>query len=351
MVSDTIIEYVTSQNITQRTVSLILNHCTGHPMSTRDWARIVVLSFALLMFPMAIAAPTPVPTADYPQGIFGGVSIEVSNVTNASSESSMAEYPSIAEVYTASWCGNCVYAEEGLYAAIAEATGETTTLTFHRAIGEVEDPFGVESADHRWEARYGNTSKDTVSVMRAPPTIIINGETMHAGSGGLEGEQLKPYYAESLSQPHQFSQESATSSLSWSSEDMASGTLTWNLEAGDWLPESTTSLVFVVEASATFEEGSNGLGDYHDVVRDMVELDDNSGSMNYTLPAAWDGEDLSLVLVHQWSEELEIACCDVSPSAPEDDGLLGLPAIGAMWVVVGLAGAALVANISNRENQ
>ena len=106
-------------------------------MSTRDWARIVVLSFALLMFPMAIAAPTPVPTADYPQGIFGGVSIEVSNVTNASSESSMAEYPSIAEVYTASWCGNCVYAEEGLYAAIAEATGETTTLTIHRAIGAV----------------------------------------------------------------------------------------------------------------------------------------------------------------------------------------------------------------------
>ena len=351
MASDTIIEYVTIQNITQPTVSLILNHCAGHPMSTRDWARIVVLSFALLMFPMAIAAPTPVPTADYPQGIFGGVSIEVSNVTNASSESSMAEYPSIAEVYTASWCGNCVYAEEGLYAAIAEATGETTTLTFHRAIGEVEDPFGVESADHRWEARYGNTSKDTVSVMRAPPTIIINGEIMHAGSGGLEGEQLKPYYAESLSQPHQFSQESATSSLSWSSEDMVSGTLTWNLEAGDWLPESTTSLVFVVEASATFEEGSNGLGDYHDVVRDMVELDGNSGSMTYTLPAAWDGEDLSLVLVHQWSEELEIACCDVSPSVPEDDGLLGLPAIGAMWVVVGLAGAALVANISNRENQ
>ena len=87
------------------------------------------------------------------------------------------------------------------------------------------------------------------------------------------------------------------------------------------------------------------------MVRDMVELDGNSGSMTYTLPAAWDGEDLSLVLVHQWSEELEIACCDVSPSAPEDDGLLGLPAIGAMWVVVGLAGAALVANISNRENQ
>ena len=301
------------------------------------------------MLPMVFAAPTPVPTADYRQGLFGGISIEVSNVTNASTESSMADYPSIAEVYTASWCENCVLAEEGLYAAIAEGSGETVTLTFHRAIGEVEDPFGVEAADHRWEERYGDASKDTVSVKRAPPTIIINGETMHAGSGGLDGEQLKPYYAESLAQLSQYSQVSATSSLSWSSGDMATGTLTWNLEAGDWLPESTTSLIFVVEASATFEEGSNGLGDYHDVVRDMIELDGNSGSMNYTLPLAWDGEDLSLVLVHQWSEEWLISCCDVDP--PEDDGLFGLPAIGAMWVVVGLAGAALVANNHSRKDQ
>ena len=294
------------------------------------------------MFPMVFAAPTAFPSADHDQGIFGGISIEVSNLTNASTESSMEDYPSIAEVYTASWCENCVPAEEGLVAAIAEASGETMTLTFHRSIGEVEDPFGVEAADHRWEARYGDASKDIVSVKRAPPTIIINGEIMHAGSGGLDGEQLKPYYAESLAQPSQFSQKSATSSLSWSSEDMATGTLTWALEAGDWLPESTTSLIFVIEASATFEEGSNGLGDYHDVVRDMVELDGNSGSMSYTLPLAWDGEDLSLVLVHQWG--------DVDPP-PEDDGLFGLPAIGVMWVVVGLAGAALVANNNNRKDQ
>jgi len=296
---------------------------------------------------MAFAAPTPVASAGYPQGIFGGISIEVSNLTNASTESSMADYPSIAEVYTASWCENCVLAEEGLYTAISEASGDTMTLTFHRAIGEVEDPFGVEAADHRWEARYGDASKDTVSVKRAPPTIIINGETMHAGSGGLDGEQLKPYYAESLAKPSSFSQKSATSSLSWSSEDMATGTLTWNLEAGDWLPESTTSLVFVVEASATFEEGSNGIGDYLDVVRDMIELNGNSGSMNYTLPLAWDGEDLSLVLVHQWGERPVVACCDVSP--PEDGGLFGLPSIGVLWVVVGLAGAALVANNHSRK--
>ncbi|HIN44155.1 MAG TPA: hypothetical protein EYM81_00010, partial [Candidatus Poseidoniales archaeon] len=287
-------------------------------MSVGNWTKIVVLSIASLMLPMAFAAPTPVASAGYPQGIFGGISIEVSNLTNASTESSMADYPSIAEVYTASWCENCVLAEEGLYTAISEASGDTMTLTFHRAIGEVEDPFGVEAADHRWEARYGDASKDTVSVKRAPPTIIINGETMHAGSGGLDGEQLKPYYAESLAKPSSFSQKSATSSLSWSSEDMATGTLTWNLEAGDWLPESTTSLVFVVEASATFEEGSNGIGDYLDVVRDMIELNGNSGSMNYTLPLAWDGEDLSLVLVHQWGERPVVACCDVSP--PEDGG-------------------------------
>ncbi len=316
-------------------------------MSTQNRTRLVVLSFALLMVPITIAAPTPLPTADYEQGIFGGITIDVSNQTDVSTEASMANYPSIAEVYTATWCENCVPAEEGLYAAIAESPSDTTVLTFHRFLGEVEDPFGVESADHRWETRYGQASKNSVGIMRAPPTMIINGEIMHAGSGGLEKEQLKPYFADSLAQPSQFSQRSATSSLSWSSEDMANGTITWALEASDWLPESTTSLIFVVEASATFEEGSNGLGDYHDVVRDMIELDGNSGSMNYTLPAAWDGDDISLVLVHQWDIHLEDSCCDVNP--PDDDGFFGLPAIGVMWVVVGLAGAALVVSTTNRE--
>jgi hypothetical protein len=300
--------------------------------------QIIVIGIAILMLPMTFAAPTAVQSGENDQGIFGGISIEVSNTTSASTQASMAEYPDIAEVYTATWCENCVPAEEGLYAAIAESSGNVTVLAFHRAIGEAEDPFGVQAVDERWESRYGAQSKKTVSQMRAPPTMIINGEYMHAGTAGYEGELLKPYYSESLAIPTYFSEQSANSSLTWSSEDKVNGTVTWSLEAGEWLPESSTSLLFVVEAAAYFENGSNGLGTYHDIVRDMVELDGNSGSMDYTLPGAWDGDDLSLVLVHQW-EIYPVIIVD----PPVDEGFLGLPAAGVLLLAVSLVGAAITA--------
>ncbi len=316
-------------------------------MRARKISSMALLGIILMVVPVTLAEPTAIPSAEYEQGLFGGVSIDVSNTTNTSSEATMASMPTIAEVFTATWCENCVPAEEGLMLAIEDSGKETIVLAFHRAIAEVEDPFGVELAENRWSERYGDASLNAVPLRAAAPSTVINGELLHAGSGGLDGESLKPIYAQSLSTPTHFSDKSATSSLSWSSEDTVNGTITWSLETGpsDWLPESTTSLIFVVEASATFEEGSNGLGDYHDVVRDMIELEGNNGSMSYTLPSAWDGDDLSLVLIHEW--ELPEPDCCVGPLEPEDDGLFGLPSIGLLWVVVGLAGAAIM--VSQRE--
>ena len=301
----------------------------------------ILAGIVLVVIPITIAEPTAISSAEYEQGLFGGASIDVSNTTSASTEVTMSSMPNIAEVFTATWCENCVPAEEGLMLAIGDSGEETVVLAFHRAIAEAEDPFGVESAENRWAERYGQASLNAVGLKAAPPSTVINGELLHAGSGGLEGDALKPIYAQSLSTPSHFSDKVATSSLSWSSEDMINGTITWDLEASDWLPDSTNSLIFVVEASATFEEGSNGLGDYHDVVRDMIELEGNNGSITYTLPSAWDGEDLAMVLVHQWDLDVEIACCDASP---EDDGLLGLPSIGLLWVVFGLVGAAILSS-------
>ena len=313
-----------------------------------NWkAKLIVCLFAVIfVLPTVVAAPTAVPSwtaANHEQGIFGGISLNVSH--NATSvEITMGELPSIAEVYTATWCENCVPAEEGLMAAIDESGVDTTVLTFHRAIAEVEDPFGVEDADYRWEDRYGDASAAVVGIKRAPPTMIINGEWLHAGSGGLEGEGLKPYYAESLAKEPMFSAQEGTSFLSWESNDGANGTIEWALNASTWLPSSTTSILYVVEGAATFEEGSNHLGVYHDVVRAMVELDGNSGSMQYTLPAAWGGADLSLVLVHQWDVQSEVM---VEPSP--DDGFLGLPAAGMLLIVVSIVGGALAANPQRKE--
>jgi len=65
----------------------------------------------------------------------------------------------------------------------------------------------------------------------------------------------------------------------------------------------------VVEHSAHFPDGSNGMEYYDDVVRMVVDLEIMAnpgpdgivgGTEEIELPAAWDGDDLSLVVVHEW---------------------------------------------------
>lgn len=285
----------------------------------------------------ATGAPEAISSGNPDRGVFGGISIEISNSSATSQSLSIGSLPAIAEVYTATWCENCVPAEEGLMAAIEESGQTTTVLAFHRAKAETEDPFGVESADERWEVRYGDASASAVAIMRAPPTMVINGELMHAGSGGLEGESLKPIYADSLAKAPRFSDQQGSSTLTWTPGDDGSGSVDWSLEAGDWLPEETQSILFVVEHSATFSEGSNGLGDYHDVVREMVVLDGMSGQVSLTPPEAWDGDDLSLVLVHQWQMP-----SDGVENDSEDEGILGLPATTAVALSLTLVAAAVI---------
>jgi hypothetical protein len=97
----------------------------------------------------------------------------------------------------------------------------------------------------------------------------------------------------------------------------------------------------VVEHSAYFPDGSNGIEYYEDVVRDVVDLeatiqDDGlavGGSVELQLPAAWDGDDLSLVLVHEWVMpeivESEPDIITAEPSLPGFLAPLGLIALGA----------------------
>ena len=97
----------------------------------------------------------------------------------------------------------------------------------------------------------------------------------------------------------------------------------------------------VVEHSAYFPDGGNGLEYYEDVVRAVIELDVTGnndtavgGQQMITLPDAWDGDDLALVLVHEW--HLPGDDSDSVDSEDEDGGLLsgflaplGLVAMGA----------------------
>ena len=109
--------------------------------------------------------------------------------------------PNIVEVFTATWCENCVDSEEGLMLAIDEADKQSIVLTYHRAIMETEDPFGVEKVENRWIDQYGDASLNAVGVKSAAPSTVINGELLHAGSGGLGSVDLKPIFCRIFSLP------------------------------------------------------------------------------------------------------------------------------------------------------
>ena len=70
------------------------------------------------------------------------------NTTNEKSTIEVSDLPSIVEVYTATWCFNCVETE----IALDEAIGSHEVLRFHyqRYLYETLAPFGSESSESRW---------------------------------------------------------------------------------------------------------------------------------------------------------------------------------------------------------
>ena len=67
------------------------------------------------------------------------------------------------------------------------------------------------------------------------------------------------------------------------------------------------------------------------VVRDVVDLGSGSGGeLAYTLPDEWDGEDISLVLIHQWSAPPPTVVI-------EDKGFLPAAGLALVVTAIGLA--------------
>ena len=272
------------------------------------------------------------------QGVLGGYSLDLSgNMTDGSAGGSMADAPSIAEVYTATWCINCVDAEHALMDVVENQ--DVTILTHHRFIGETEDPFGTQAGDDRWNEFYGEASNASVGMKRAPPTIVFHGNWMKVGSVA-DGESLEADYTAMLEQSDAGARNSdANSEFTWTGNN-SSGVIVWSMDAAVFPDDLIwTHRLMIVEHSAYFPEGSNGLEHYEDVVREVVDLEaaiqDNGikvgGSVELQLPAAWDGDDLSLVLIHEW---VRPAVLEPEP-IDEKNGLsgflapLGLIALGA----------------------
>tara|TARA_B110000444_G_scaffold98594_1_gene93506 strand:+ start:1150 stop:2088 length:939 start_codon:yes stop_codon:yes gene_type:complete len=258
--------------------------------------------------------------------LFGGQSFEANQ--SGSSTVNFSEMPSIVEVYTATWCSNCVDVEHALD-NIENETGLQQYHT-HRAINEVQDPLGTIEIDQRFHDRYG---------VRAPPVVVFNGSVIKPGSV-TDADSLESEFT-SLAQ--QSMEITGTSTFTWNTTSNSTGTAAWSIEPQDLAfinqldgYDSQSSLfayAWIVEQSAFFEEGSNGLGDYPHVVRGIIELgeinmtsNDLSGSANITLPPAYDGNDLSIHLIYQFNVPAEVEEPEAESPPLKESPEEGLPA-------------------------
>ena len=267
--------------------------------------------------------------------VFGGVYIDANNSGNATI--ALSDLPAIVEDYTATWCTNCVKVEHALNDV--EETNNMQQYHFHRFIGESEDPLGCQEGDDRWIERY---------EQRLPPTVVFNGTIRQVGSVPA-GDSLQDDYNVNLQNPLSLGQ--GTSTLGWvASTNDSSAIATWNLVMDtDTIPEgaSVMSSIWVVEHLAYFPEGSNGEEYYHESVRAIIELGESmSGSMEVTLPAAYDDDDLEVHLIHEVVLPEPVDEDPVAPADPveeEDDEDSGLPSISFIAVLSVIMVAAFTA--------
>ena len=255
--------------------------------------------------------------------LLGGLSLPVNNVNSSNmSVSIQEEVRGIAEDYTATWCENCVEVEEALDQIANEMS--MIQLHFHKCClgeGEYEDPFGSVSGDEWWDRRNGK---------RLQPMVVINGGEPVIGSITGTYDNFK-----SLAEKEVIA-ETPNINFSWEKYDNLTGKVSWNLDTNEWgnsaislmtsegIPEDYKSSLFislfVVEESVYFPEGTNGLTNYHYIVKDVIGLGNDSGEKEITLPEPYDGDDLSLVLViemNYWaiSEDKEVTIAPVDESS------------------------------------
>lgn len=244
---------------------------------------------AIISVLMLVAITTPTTNALPPEqtdagALFGGQSSIANNTTALTGE--LADMPVIVEEYTATWCSNCVDVEMAIK-NIADQENIKSYM-FHRSIGETQDPFGTDELDERWESRYDR---------RAPPTAVFNGTEMKIGSVA-DGENLEEDYTNMarVSLPVE-----GTSTFSWTPNGMDSGVVTWSNDMSeDIFPSSQIrAQIWIVETTAKFEEGTNGLEDYNKIVRNIFEFENfRNGSEVIDLPDAFDGDDLEVHLIY-----------------------------------------------------
>lgn len=290
-----------------------------------------ILILAALSSTVSVAAP---PTTTDAGMVFGGQWFEANQ--SGTSTVNLGDLSPVVEVYTATWCSNCVDVEHALD-GIENETG-IQQYHIHRAINEGQDPLGSIAVDQRFHDRYG---------VMAPPVVVFNGSTMKVGSV-TDAASLESEFT-GLAQ--QNTDISGTSTFGWNMTSNTTGVATWTLDPGNLgLPDegSLVAYAWIVEDSANFEEGTNGLEDYPHVVRGILELGEvnhtansapSSGTSTITLPDAYDGNDLSVHLIYQFNIPADVDESEDPPlvSTESDRALPAMSLVTSLGIVLGAA--------------
>ena len=108
---------------------------------------LTIFLFAILLVPAPVQGGVPVTISN--QGILGGHMIDLTNFSNNSTTVSVGgdmASTQVVEVYTATWCENCVGSEHALMDALEGE--DATVMVHHRYIGESQDPFGSQAVSY-----------------------------------------------------------------------------------------------------------------------------------------------------------------------------------------------------------
>ncbi len=285
----------------------------------------LALCLALVFLLGSVSPATALPASEVNNGMLFGGQWTPANTT-AVQTSNFSDLKAVTEVYTATWCDNCVDVEHALEDVKAE--GHLIQYHFNSTLS---DPFGVAELEQRWRDKYEPNS---------PPGVVFNGTMKKVGSVADDGT-LQNEFTNLAKQDLGLGQ--GTTSFSWTPgacEDVfACGTMTWDLAIDEEHLEnaSLTVYAYVVETAADYEEGTNGLGTYPHIVRDMIDVGNESqGSMMVSLPTPHDGDDLEIHLLYEiMPNPPEVMEEEPEPTEPSED----TPALSVVstMMVVGLA--------------
>ena len=245
-------------------------------------------------------------------GVLGALEMTLTNETTEGEITlEYSEMTPVIEVYTATWCLNCITTEH----AIDEAVGDSDVIRihYHRHRAEPEDPFGNNATEHRWESTYGGASTAETGMSRVAPSTVFYGERMHLGTSP-RSSSLVSDYSTSLNAGQTSFTGSARLSVTSYDSDTRLMQFSWNAsQPSDPESEDSTKILtawlLFVEDSASFPDGSNGMGDYLHVLHDAIELDGLGGTGLAQVPTAWDGDDVSVILLIDWTDRGPQPCC------------------------------------------